>query len=354
MKIMLCAPKDKTVLGTIAGYCLKNLRTLGHEVAVFDFRIRPYSASGFVKGVKRAVRTIFPGFPSPYAIAAIKERTDQVINRDLEKLAGSFKPDLVLVLCGENIRPQTIEFLRNNCHAVTVNWLYDTLLLPYRQELMKTVGSAYDRVFLIDAPEILQRIDIPFRRVSTLPLGCEPSVHRTMALSSEEREFYGSDVAFVGTVTPERERWLEELVDFDLKIWGRWEGKNPRLEKCYRTKDLYADDAVKIYNASKIILDMHTLSDRHEQIYNVTPRVFEVPASGGFLLTNQSLQIKDFFTIGEEMIVYRNQDHLKDLIRYYLVHEDERLKIAERGYVKARSMHTYEQRLKTLLVITKR
>jgi spore maturation protein CgeB len=349
MRILLCAPQDQTVLGIIAGYCLKNLQALGHEVVVFDFRIRPYSASGFVKGIKRVVRAIFPGGPSPYDIGAIKLKTDQTINRALEKLAGSFNPDLVLVLCGENIRPQTIEFLRNTCHAVTVNWLYDTLLLPYRQEVMKTVGRIYDHVFLIDAPEILQRINIPFRHVSTLPVGCEPSVHRKIALSSEEREFYGSDVAFVGTVTPERQHWLEELVDFDLKIWGRWQKESPVLKHCYRQKDVNAQEAVKIYNASKIVLDIHQLSFQQQEIFNVSPRVFEVPASGGFLLTNRCLQIGDLYRLGEEMVVYKDMEEHKKLLRYFLEHEQQRLAIAQRGCEKARTEHTYAKRLKELL-----
>jgi spore maturation protein CgeB len=352
MKILLAGPQDKTVLGFIAKDCWKTLETLGHEVAVFDFRKRPYAQGRFVSGFKRYARALLPFLPSPYEVFGdFKKQVDRKINQELERLAFNFQPDLVLVLLGENLDPETLEKIRKlSSHPAIVNWFHDTLLLDYRRRLLESVAPAYDIIFLIDSAEIFNKVAVKVKKTVVLPLGCNPLVHKKLDLSDKDKEFYGSDVAFVGTVSPQREKWLEQLAgDFDLKIWGRWQKKSGKLACCYQNQDTYAQDAVKIYNASKIILDFHSLWQKEESIYNVTPRVFEVPACGGFLLTNFCLQIKDFYSIGEEMIVYRDMEELKRLIGYYLAHEGERKDIARKAYVKARSEHTMEKRLSLML-----
>ncbi len=109
------------------------------------------------------------------------------------------------------------------------------------------------------------------------------------------------------------------------------------------------EEAVKIYNASRIVVDIHGLYGPGTPVFNVTPRVFEVPASGGFLLTNNIPQAAGFYEIGREMIVYDSTEELKRLIRYYLEHPEERAAIADKGYQRARKEHTYTHRLRQLL-----
>ncbi len=354
MKILFAAPQDETAQGIIAGYCADDLRALGHEVALFDFRRRPYSSSKFINVIKTAARKLFPAAPSPYDFSGIRAKVDAQINRMLLDLAGSFRPEVVLVFCGENIVLETLETLRRELKAVTVCWMLDTLFFPYRLKLMRELAPGYDYVFLIDSLEVLKKVEVKFNTVKTLPTGCQPFVHKKLSLTERELSFYGSDVAFVGTVTPEREKLLEQLSEFDLKIWGRWHNPSPNLKKCYCRKDVYGQEAVKIYNASKIILGIHSLLDDQNEIYNVTPRVFEVPASGGFLLTNLSLQIGEFYRLGEEMVVYNGIDDLKRLISYYLSHEQERDLVAQKACLRAHAEHSYQKRLEIILnTITK-
>jgi glycosyltransferase involved in cell wall biosynthesis len=352
MKILLAAPQDTTTLGFISRDCVKTFRALGHEVEAFDFRKRPYGKSKFVSGLKRSLRRVLPFLPSPYDFSPVfRQQIDHKINADLEKLAFDFQPNLILVFLGENLAAATLDHIRGfSSHPVIANWFHDTLLLDYRKQLLDSIVSAYDIIFLIDSGQISEKLVIRAKKTVVLPLGCNPLVHKRVVLSEQERKYYGSDVAFVGTLTPERQVWLEQLAgEFDLKIWGRWQTKSAKLARCYQAKDLYSEDAVKIYNASKIILDFHSLWQKQDPLYNVTPRVFEVPASGGFLLTNSCLQLKDFYSLGEEMVVYRDLEELKKLIAYYLEHADQRNQIVQKAYDRAHSEHTLEKRLISLL-----
>ncbi|MCX5700367.1 MAG: glycosyltransferase [Candidatus Omnitrophica bacterium] len=353
MRIILATPQDKTVLGVIGSYCKAALQAQGNEVSVFDFRKEFYAKSTLMQRLKSAVRSALPFLPSLRELPAVKLVIDDKVNRMLLDRSVKFKPDILLVLCGENISLDTLIKIKNVSGTFTVNWFYDTLISPHRESLVRSVLPCYDYLFIVDSLGVLKRIKADFNKVATLPLACEPLVHKRVVLSDKEARIYGSDVAFVGTVTPEREKILEELSGFNLKIWGRWSRKSACLNSCYQKKDVYAEEAVKIYNSSKIILDVHSLFGREKEIYNVTPRLFEVPASGAFLLTNYVSQVSDFYKIGEEIITYGDVNELKNQVSYYLKHPDERINIAERGYQRAHKEHTYANRVTKLLETVK-
>ena len=354
MKILLAAPQDKTVLGIITHYCQKAMEAIGNEVVVFDFRKRPYSRNHFVPLLKSLIRPFFPSLPSPYDLPKIREAADQETNHLLLELVNTYKPDILLVLCGENILPETLTRIRKGLNITTVNWFHDTLLSPLRKELIQNALPFYNYLFVVDSLDVLKHLELKVENIYTLALGCEPQVHKRIKLSEKEKNMYGSDIAFVGTVTLERERILEKLAEFNMKIWGRWQRESPRLKGCYQKKDVYTEEAVKIYNASKIVLDIHSLFGIEKEIFNVTPRLFEVPASGAFLLTNSSLQVGSFYELNHEIAVYHDVEELKRLIRYYLAHEKERQDMAQRAFVRAHREHTYLQRLKTLLEYVKK
>lgn len=349
MKIVLAAPQDTTVLGNISGYCRVAMEREGHSVTGFDFRVHPYLQNKFVSPLKHALRNLFPRLPSPYDFSPIRSSADKKINQALLNLISQEKPDVVLVLCGENIAAETLETIRSRFFIPVVNWFHDSLLAPARRVFLSQLPQHYDYFFIIDSLEVLGQFPIKARQIRSLPLACDPKVHRQVSLSSQEQKFYGSDIAFVGTVTPEREKVLEALSGFDLKIWGKWQKKNKTLQRCYQKQGIYGQEAVKVYNASKIVLDIHTLFGREETMYNVTPRVFEVPACRAFLLTNKVKQLCDFYKVGEEIMTYQSIDELRKLIPRYLDNAGERAAIAEKGFKRAHQCHTYVHRISSLL-----
>ncbi|MBF0481681.1 MAG: glycosyltransferase [Desulfovibrionaceae bacterium] len=80
----------------------------------------------------------------------------------------------------------------------------------------------------------------------------------------------------------------------------------------------------------------------------VNQRVFDVPACGAFVLTDEREQLAELFEIGKEAIVYRGPEEVEDLARYYLSHESERVAVAMAGRARVLAEHTYVHRLRTL------
>ena len=339
MKILLAAPRVRTARGIIGGHCEDTLKELGHEVIVFDLT----GNQGSCVRMKKIFNRLFSR--APFANAVTEDR----INGDLFDLAARVRPDMILVLFGENIEPRTLLAIRAQTGAIIVNWVFDTLLFEKRRQFINSVAAAYDHIFLIDSLEILENIPAMEGRFHSLPLGYYPGQFMRLNLSAQDRVTYGSDVAFIGTLTSQREEILKNFADLDLKIWGLWQGKRDYLRGRYCRRNVYGKEAVKIYNAARIIIDLHQLFAPGEDLYNVSPRVFEVPACGGFLLAPYSRQIPELYRVGKEMIVYHDFTELRKLILYYLDHPLERASVADNAFNRANAAHTYKNRLNQLI-----
>jgi spore maturation protein CgeB len=73
-------------------------------------------------------------------------------------------------------------------------------------------------------------------------------------------------------------------------------------------------------------------------------RNFEIPGSGGFLLTEYAEGIEEYFQPGKEIAIFHSAEELVDVAGYYLTHEDERTTICLAGYRRALRDHTFENR----------
>lgn len=101
----------------------------------------------------------------------------------------------------------------------------------------------------------------------------------------------------------------------------------------------------KIYHCSKINLEITSKTFKS----GMTQRLFDIMAVGGFVISNYQAEIPEYFTPGEDLILYESIPDLLDKIGYYLAHEDERCHIAESGMEKVRKYHNYEVRSNEML-----
>jgi spore maturation protein CgeB len=86
----------------------------------------------------------------------------------------------------------------------------------------------------------------------------------------------------------------------------------------------------------------------------VNQRVFDVPAAGGFLLTDYKAQLPELLELGKEIVCYRDPDEIPDLIRFYLKHSRAREEIISRGRRRILAEHTYVHRLQTMVETIRR
>ncbi len=276
------------------------------------------------------------------------------MNNHLIKLCQSFKPDIFLEAGGWNILPETISTLKK-MGIKTALWTID----PPRifQEIIEA-APYYDFVFCqgTEAVEILSKYR--HNKLFWLPFACDPDFHKPISLSSEELEKYKSDICFVGsgwtTLYMQRQKYLENLIDYNLSIWGPgWNTlKNSNLAPFIKGGFTQPEEWIKIFSASKIVFHSH-YDDPENKIpcYQASPRVFEVLACGAFLLVDNQPDVRKLFKDKYHLAIFRSLEELKELVKYYLENDIERNKISQQGRKFVLSNHTFKHRVQDILKI---
>ena len=135
---------------------------------------------------------------------------------------------------------------------------------------------------------------------------------------------------------------LSKRYDFTLYS-GSDTSYNPQIRN--RGYINYLKDMPYMFRNTKINinLNLHCISS------GIPLRVLDILACQGFCLTNYQEEIAEYFDVGKELVIYEDFDDMCDKIDYYITHEDERKKIASKGYEKVREVFSYENAVKAMI-----
>lgn len=89
---------------------------------------------------------------------------------------------------------------------------------------------------------------------------------------------------------------------------------------------------VSLYQRAKIGINVHNRGDYTVGSY----RMFDLPANGVMQISDGGHYLEEFFSVGEEIVCYREANELIDKVKYYLDHDDERKRIALNGFRRVR------------------
>jgi len=163
---------------------------------------------------------------------------------------------------------------------------------------------------------------------------------------STETEFYHYCGYLSAIKTQEyRKQMLSQVKAEDLIIYGDqyWNvllpGRDIR-EGIHQEKE-----APYLYNKAGVNLNISSV----QLDTAVNMRVFDVPASGGFLLTDHKESLSDIFKIGEEVIVYHEKTEMLDKISYYMNNKSARDKIVGAARLRIQKEHLLEHRIQEIL-----
>lgn len=103
------------------------------------------------------------------------------------------------------------------------------------------------------------------------------------------------------------------------------------------------------YKCSKIALNI----TMEQGVSSMNYRVFEVLASGAFLLTDFKSDIIEFFNEDEDLAFYRTKEELIEKVDFYLKNNQLREQIAQNGYKKVMNCHGFVHRAGEMLRVLK-
>jgi spore maturation protein CgeB len=278
-------------------------------------------------------------------MAKKRELGKREMNRQLVAVARDTEPDLsFFVLFETEIDPETIRSVSRS-GGPTVNWFADD---HWRFErFTRHFAPAFDWSVTTDRDSLPKYRAIDCKRAILSQWACNRYAYDWTGCELEY------EVTFIGQSYGERPATVERLraEGFDVRCWGfGW--PQGRIEH---------DEMVRVFGASRINLNLsaafsppkgirprianlvrrQTHEPRKSQIKG---RTFEVPGSGGFLLTDRVPYLEDYLVPGREVAVFESTDRLVDQVRFWLDHEEERAAVAEAGYRRVRAEHTYDQR----------
>lgn len=285
------------------------------------------------------------------------------MNEMLLEKAEEAKPDLCFFfLFTDEIKKETITTLRER-GFITYNWFADD---HWRfVNFSKKWAPLFSYFSTTDGKSFEKYKKMGLKNAIKTQWACNKRQYKK---TGKELKY---DITFVGQAHGNRRKLIDFIKSKGLRVsvWGSgWGGG--RIDQ---------EEMIKIFGESKINLNFTSSSgiwnkkaiakiflnrraDDTYQVYNpaswpanfmswvnkgaeqIKGRNFEVPGSGGFLLTGDADNLSDYFEDGKEIVIFKDMKDLIEKAKYYLSHEDERAAIAEAGYIRTITDHTYENR----------
>lgn len=282
-------------------------------------------------------------------------------NSHIEKLVKNINPDLVFVYKGQYLRPELLEKIKTYYKVPLVLFYPDISYRdqgPYIYETLKYYDSIYSTKSFGFHELDESNIDVPFRFV---PHGADTLVHRKLGVRIPPK--FQCDVSFTGSFSKKKmnvistlDRSLSHSNTIDeasIKVWGNgW--VNSMIPDNYKVVKIqgYAtagDSYVASINGSRINLGILYEGSEKTKFYDkITSRTFHIPACGGFMIHERSEELADYFEEDKEIVCYSSNEELSLKCKYYLENENERLKIAQKGYERSQRDHTLIKRAEVI------
>ncbi len=138
------------------------------------------------------------------------------------------------------------------------------------------------------------------------------------------------DIIFVGNTRQNKARKIISDMGtppYDIKIWGwGWRGLIP--DEWYGGEYYEYGRLNELYASARIVLNDHHEDMQREGFIN--PRIFDVLASGGFVISDRVLGIEEFF--GGSVPVYRTPEDLRRLLEEFVDDKSGRDGLSKKGW----------------------
>jgi spore maturation protein CgeB len=327
----------------------------------------------------------------------LKKHGRESMNRRLAEVAKTERPDLMFsVLFKDELEASTLREVADRYGVATLNWFcddhwrfdaYTSRWAPCFQWVVTTAESALPKYAALG-----------YRNVIKSQWACNQFMYRKTEMAPRY------DVTFVGQPHGNRRHVIQALrkAGINVQVWGNgWE--SGRISQ---------EDMIKVFGLSRVNLNLanssvpigegaeeshktpvvrgHVFRSRVASVLDRVPfgaqmkawgkalwrpssmreadphgtavldqsggtyteqikgRNFEIPGCGGFQLTGNADNLKQYYQDGREVVIFHDDDELIDKIRFYLAHEEERCAIAQAGHERTLREHTYVHRFRDI------
>jgi hypothetical protein len=298
---------------------MNDLKMLGHEI--FPVNTLPQPIAARINSLLcRLRRKLFGPWDASNA------------NEKMLQLTREVKFDIAWVDKGLTIKKNTLEGLRRLCPNIfIVSYSPDDMMNPSNQSRdYLSCLPVYNLHVTTKSYNVKELKNLGANNLLMVDNSFSPSVHRPIAISSDDRRRLGGAVGFIGSWEGDRERSLNFLANrgIPVRIWGAWKKKRKYHENLLvEGRSVWGEEYACCISSFDINLCFLRKVNRDLQ----TSRSIEIPACGGFMLAERTDEHLRLFEEGKEAEFFSSNEELLDKILYYFAHENKRKSIASKG-----------------------
>lgn len=331
-KVLIVGPDYFNFLPAVeSSFCM-----LGWDTVVdsYDNPIHPYTR--FMKWAYK--------LNSRKGRAKMQEKSRENYNRHLLQLFNEEAPQLVFIMNGDIIFPETLD--RMKADAKVALWLFDNLSkLPTSEGHVDHVTGMF--CFEQDDVDHYLKQD---KTAFFLPQACDSNTYRPLGLEKD------IDILFVGNLyrSEKRQKAIKAVIDaFPDKVIRVYGEYKPWYKGFYKWltrehRDIYANHSVapdevnRLYNRSRVVLNIH----QEEQTNGANPRTFEICGSGAWQVCDANPYTELLFKDGG-VGLYHSEQEMLALIADGLSRDMSA--DAARAYDLVARFHSFDERIRLML-----
>jgi spore maturation protein CgeB len=322
-----------------ADFYSSNLRKLGHEAEDIYLNNETMQKSWAREhGIKVTRKARWDVSFRRGIVPWISQAEDQNYLNDILKAQIQYhRPDVVLNHAVNRVGSDVLKEIKSSTRL---------LVAQIASPLPKGETLAFYDLVITSSPHLFNHFSGVGLNTEFIRLGFQPDVLKDIPARNQD-----ISVSFVGSFFPDhktRIEFLEYLCQHsDLNVWGNGIDRLPKhsnIPARYRGQ-AWGIRMYEILRKSKITINHHT---DIAGAYASNMRLYEATGVGTMLLTDWKDNLADLFEPGREVVAYRSREECRDLLSYYLTHDDEREAIALAGQQRTLTEHNYYCRMKDL------
>lgn len=308
--------------------CVRRLlESLGHEVCMLS--LDPFETHcSYVE--RKLAQLGFHGLRRRFDMARLDAHLDVLSNWQPDRLFFLNLPDDVF----SYEQMQAVRKAAQKAGCPLCAWIVD---------ICKRSDALLDFCRLFDSVASYEKADAEWLFAHGIPARFLPLGYSEVYAEQETCFEKEQDILFIGTPYRSRLHLLEQVAlqaceeGWKLRVIGplwahRYPWKKlqfrlryPALYPCVENRVTSPEEAARLYAASRICLNLH-----HADAKGCNPRTYEILAVGGFELVDQR-EDYDILRPGQDLVSFTDAYDLLRKIRYYLIHDEERRMIGEKG-----------------------
>lgn len=278
-----------------------------------------------------------------------------LMNRILLYTAEKYRPDIIQLGKSESIKGSTIATIRSRINTCVVHFYGDFRWEP--QPWVIDIGKYADLTLFYHKEQSLiqQYIERGVKHPGYWCVGTDPDIFYPRQTGKI------LDLVFMAnnyspTEWGERNERLE-FVDtlakkgFNLHIYGKNWHHLSRFSNIHIHHFVDLDRFADICSSAKITLGINAANN--VKLYASWRRIFNSMACGAFHLTRYVPGLEEIFENNKHLAWFHSIPEAIDLINYYLIHNQERERIASAGREEVFAHHTWDARIAELIKMAK-